>query len=56
MKTNRHLAFSIYCNEEDRGVINKLQHEHSLNVSEAVREYLRRKLEQLERLKKGEQL
>lgn len=52
MKTKRnYLAYSIYCNNEDYEVIRKLQDKHSINISNAVRVFLKNKLEQLDKLK-----
>ena len=53
MKQKRnYLSYSFYCNSEDYEVISKLQKEHSINISNAVRIFLRNKLEQLEQLEK----
>jgi len=45
-----HLAYSIYCNNEDYEVIRKLQAIHSINISNTVRVFLKKKLEQLDNL------
>jgi len=51
MKAKRkYLAYSIYCNPDDYEVIRKLQDKHSINISNAVRVFLKNKLAQLEEL------
>jgi len=51
MKQKRnYLSYSFYCNPEDYEVIRKLQDIHSVNISNAVRVFLKNKLEQLEKL------
>ena len=53
MKQKRnYLSYSFYCNPEDYEVIRILQDKHSINISNAVRVFLKNKLEQLEKLEK----
>ena len=51
-KTRKYLAYSIYCNTKDYEVIRRLQDQHSINISNSVRVFLKNKLIQLEKLEK----
>ena len=54
MKQKRkYLSYSFYCNAEDYAVIEALQNKHSVNISNAVRVFLKNKLDQLEQLEKN---